>query len=227
MRRCVFEPNVDVTHVDRCALSSLSDGSASGSADAETDTVIFMLPGRYSGQRSTDLSFCASGNCDSVSKRVSLVSLAGSRYTILDSAGTARVARFENVPLGTVIDGVTITGGSAEQGGALMMTDSSPAFDNCIFTGNSAPHGGVIYALRSEPLIMSSTFVANGALQSGGAIYAKQSRPQVRGTVLWSNGSKTLDPPSTPCTNSDSPFNPPPRARWGPNPKPFSGLATL
>ena len=60
-----------------------------------------------------------------------------------------------------------------------MLTDSSPAFDNCVFTMSSARLGGVMHALRSEPLVMSSTFVGNLAWHSGGAMYAKQSAPWV------------------------------------------------
>ena len=44
------------------------------------------------------------------------VALAGSDYTILDGEGTTRIARFDSVEPGSVIDGLSISGGSAEKG---------------------------------------------------------------------------------------------------------------
>ena len=70
----------------------------------------------------------------------------------------------------SVVDGLTVTGGYHEQGGAIYCTDSArPTIINCTFRANAALLGGAIFT-NSSPQIINCMFSANAA-DGGGAIY--------------------------------------------------------
>jgi predicted outer membrane repeat protein len=71
----------------------------------------------------------------------------------------------------TILNGLTITNGYAEYGGAIFCKTSSPAITNCMFSSNSAGRGGAIYnCFYSNPVITNCAFSGNSA-EYGGAIY--------------------------------------------------------
>jgi len=88
---------------------------------------------------------------------------------------------------GTVLDGLTITGGNAngstaqtQGGGALFCNgeggNCSPTLSNLVFSGNSAMFGGALYADgtssgTSSPTLTADTFGGNKATNYGGAVY--------------------------------------------------------
>ena len=103
----------------------------------------------------------------------------GVTETAADINGTDNVTVLDitAVSSGTIIDGVTITGGDAGEssGGGINLNDkAAPTINNVTFAGNSAGEGGALYiegaASNGGVQIRRSTFRNNAALQ-GGAVY--------------------------------------------------------
>ncbi len=72
----------------------------------------------------------------------------------------------------TVIYSVVITGGLADRGGGIYISEgSSPTIENCRFEGNHANlYGGGMYAFNSESFIYGCDFISNSSgLLGGGA----------------------------------------------------------
>ena len=72
----------------------------------------------------------------------------------------------------TVLDGVTITGGSnpAGKGGGLSLS-GSPRISNCIFQGNLAKSGGGMYNREGRPRVENCVFKKNRADQGGAGLF--------------------------------------------------------
>lgn len=76
-----------------------------------------------------------------------------------------------------VLDGVTITDGSADgpgaqsQGGGLFLAGGSPTFRDCTFRQNSAQYGGGVFNAGGHPTFLRTSFDENTATESGGALY--------------------------------------------------------
>ena len=81
----------------------------------------------------------------------------------------------------SVLDGFTITGGSAAAGGGGMLNlDSSPTVKNCNFVSNTAPEGGGMYNNSNSPTVSNCRFVGNTAsIGGGGGMYNLFSTPTV------------------------------------------------
>ena len=92
--------------------------------------------------------------------------------TILDAGGSGQAIRIIfGETLDTVIDGLTITGGSGENGGGLEIALSDPTIRRCVIRGNDATRGGGAYLYVSSALFDACQFEGNTA-DRGGAIYA-------------------------------------------------------
>jgi hypothetical protein len=88
-------------------------------------------------------------------------------YHVVTASGTNSTA---------VLDGFTITGGSAlgggdaysPYGGGMIIINGSPTIENCVFTHNNADFGGAIYNGDSSPLLVNCAFDDNAANTSSG-----------------------------------------------------------
>ena len=99
--------------------------------------------------------------------------------TAINGDNSYHVVYAENVT-NAVLDGFTITGGSANAGdddssnpqnfgGGMYATGGSPAVTGCIFSGNGAyAFGGGMYAKGGSPAVTSCTFSGNSADSGGG-----------------------------------------------------------
>ncbi|MDH5493522.1 MAG: hypothetical protein OEY14_16330, partial [Myxococcales bacterium] len=77
---------------------------------------------------------------------------------------------------GAVVDGFTITGGKALEGGAILVTDSDPVIRHCTFRGNRAEgsfqaRGGALAGMDTRLGLFDCTFETNSSTYSGGAVY--------------------------------------------------------
>jgi predicted outer membrane repeat protein len=86
----------------------------------------------------------------------------------------------------SVVNGLTITNGYAEEGGGISCGLSNPAITNCIFSGNSARTGGSMANYRSSPAITNCSFTGNSA-KSGGAMWNKRGNPAITNCIFSSN----------------------------------------
>lgn len=92
--------------------------------------------------------------------------------TVLDAGGAGSAIRIvSGERYDTVIDGLTITGGSASLGGGLEIALSDPTIRRCVITGNQAGKGGGAYLYVSAALFDRCRFEANDA-EEGGAVHA-------------------------------------------------------
>lgn len=117
----------------------------------------------------------------------------------------------------SVLDGFTITGGRAGEGGGIYNQISSPymrnltikgntatshgggvclsagtatfRLENSLITGNTAAmHGGGIYALNStNPVIVNVTISANTAGSGGSGVTVERSNLTVQNSIVWGN----------------------------------------
>lgn len=69
---------------------------------------------------------------------------------------------------------MTISGGSAEKGGAILSDNGTINLNSCVFNGNSASNGsgGAVWAENGTLTVSGGEFYGNNASDLGGAIYA-------------------------------------------------------
>eukprot|EP00752_Nemacystus_decipiens_P006743 g6060.t1 len=82
-----------------------------------------------------------------------------------------------------------LSGGTAENGGAIYSNEASISIDSCMFEGNvaSGENGGAVWARGGELEIVGGSFVGNFAAGNGGAVWASEAELVVDGTVFESN----------------------------------------
>jgi hypothetical protein len=89
-----------------------------------------------------------------------------------------------------VIDGITIMGGYAEEGGAIKCENgSSPTIRNCVLRDNYATSGGALHCSESsEPLVEFTLAYSNDA-STGGAVFSDNSSPTFENCTISYNSS--------------------------------------
>jgi hypothetical protein len=143
------------------------------------DTVL-VGPGRYFE------------HIDFLGKRLVLQSTAGANATFLDGSQSpgSIITMTHWEPEGTVIQGFTITGGSADDGGGIQIGGSSPQILENVITGNHARFGGAIHIRTSNAsyaLIRSNRIENNSCYGSGGAVMAWRSGVAIIDNVFSEN----------------------------------------
>ena len=134
--------------------------------------------------------------------------------TVIDGNNTGTVVSFQNgEDANCVLEGFTISGGIAQQGGGIYCYRSSPIISNCSITANKAYYGGGVYCQEtnpgltncvlsgnlayngggvynidnnSTPIISNCTFSGNLA-SSGGGIYNSSGNLTTINCILWGN----------------------------------------
>ena len=134
---------------DTLVLSPGDDLQAAIDA-AQPDDILQLLPGEYLG------------DFDLGGQQVRIVGSAG--HSVLRGTGEGPVVRIENgeTPL-TVLDGLTITGGAASQGGGVRINGASPTIVRCRILGNQASSqgSGVWIGGGSEALLFNNVIAYN------------------------------------------------------------------
>lgn len=110
-----------------------------------------------------------------LSKPVSLTGV-NSTTTIIHAVANQRVITVTGATISNsvVISGLTFTGGSADNGGGVLINDTAqPLIQNVIITHNIASAaGGGIYAEQGSPLVVNNAIViSNTAKSDGGGAY--------------------------------------------------------
>jgi len=173
-------------YVDAANVAGPWDGSEdnpyltiqAGIDAAEDGDTIHVAAGTYTGAGNIALDFGG--------KAITVQSDDGPSTCIVDCEGADRGFIFQtNEDTDSVLDGFTITNGqSADNGGAILCSSSSPTIRNCRITGNTAAtSGGGLYATDSGARIVNCTITGNEAtLGSGGGIYL-----DIRGNISLVN----------------------------------------
>ena len=100
-----------------------------------------------------------------VSNPVHIVGVDGSGLTIVDGQGC--VSCFDLGDTASVIEGLTITNGYAENGGGIYCSDTTPVVANCTISGNSATRGGGMHYGTAN----NCTISGNSTRWGGGMYY--------------------------------------------------------
>jgi len=95
---------------------------------------------------------------------------AGASVTTIQGTGAGSVVTAISVSSSTKLDGFTITGGNAINGGGMYNWSSSLVVTNCTFSANlaAAYGGGMCNSWYSSPTVTNCTFSANSAMHGGG-----------------------------------------------------------
>ena len=90
----------------------------------------------------------------------------------IDGSNEARLFSIADGATLTLI-GLTLTGGSATEGGAIYVGSGTLAISDSDFTENSADYGGAVYTTSTGEVLGEGTFTNNVATYRGGAIYSE------------------------------------------------------
>ncbi|CAN0513056.1 unnamed protein product, partial [Scytosiphon promiscuus] len=84
---------------------------------------------------------------------------------------------------GLTLTRLKLSGGSAEDGGAIYSRSANLTLDTCVVEGNVATdgNGGAVLADGGTVTIVGGEFLANNATRYGGAVHADSSLMEVRG----------------------------------------------
>jgi parallel beta-helix repeat protein len=122
-------------------------------------------------------------------KNISVIG-AGPDLSIIDGGAAGSVVTCDSGETSTtVLDGFTITNGSASSGGGMLNASSSPTVTNCTFSGNTATNsrgGGMYNTSSSSPTVTNCTFISNTATYGGG-MYNSSSGPTVTNCTFSGN----------------------------------------
>lgn len=152
--------------------------------DANDGSEIIVADGTYTGTGNRDIDF--------LGKAITLRSESGPESCIIDCQNLSRAFYFHNgEDANSVLDGFTLTNGSAASGGAISCSGSSPVIANCIITSNragslSGSGGAVLCGEYSCPTITNCTITGNSA-GTGGAICCYESIASMSNCILSDN----------------------------------------
>ncbi len=123
-------------------------------------------------------------------KAITLRSSTGPLLTIIDGAGSSGsvVTAVSGEGPATVLEGFTITGGNALEGGGMRNVGSSPTVRDCIFSGNNASdRGGGMYNRAGSPTIIRAHFKLNSATAMGGGVFNLEASPTISDSRFTQN----------------------------------------
>ena len=99
---------------------------------------------------------------------------------------------------------LTLTEGSAPQGGALYSDESTVSIGGCTFNDNLSAEGSALYAASSTVVIINSTFTDNNAFEAGGGIYNYESEVYVTNATFSGNQAPVVIAGAMPAEDTPS-----------------------
>ncbi|MGA1870035.1 MAG: right-handed parallel beta-helix repeat-containing protein [bacterium] len=129
--------------------------------------------------------------------------------TIIDGKQEGSVVTFDyGEGSGTVLKGVTIQNGNAENGGGIFCQyQCFPTIDKCIIIENAANTGGGIFCSQySSPAISNCIISGNSTISAGGGIVCSDSSsPYITNCIITENSANGAGGGIS-CSNSSSPL---------------------
>ena len=154
--------------------------------DANDGDTILVAEGTYTGEGNRDVDFKG--------KAITVKSQNGPETCIIDCQRNYgeyyRGFYFHyNENQDSILQGFTITNGSAYMGGGICCENSSPKIIDCIITGNRASIGGGISTIDSSIRIINCTISKNIAADAGGINISKNDEEEVliQGCIIAGN----------------------------------------
>jgi hypothetical protein len=129
-------------------------------------------------------------NINFYGKAIYVRSESGAYATTIDGNQVGSVVTFNSGEgSNTVLDGFTVTNGSASVGAGINCRDASPTVTNNVITGNTANiEGGGVYCLLSTITISNNIISGNyGGSQGGGGIYCGGNSPTISNNIITNN----------------------------------------
>jgi len=141
---------------------------------ADDNYEVVLSDGIYTGDGNYNLNLSAGVGPNDV-RPITVRSQDGPANCIIDCQGLGRAFIFDsNEDPNYIVDGLTITGGAADFGGAILCDNSSPTIINCrIMNSIANGNGGGIYCANSSPRIVNTEITYNTAGGFGGGIYCE------------------------------------------------------
>ena len=159
-------------------------------AASDGDTVLIQ-PGTYTGNINFKGKNIVVGSLYLTTGDASYI-----QQTIIDANKNGSVVKFENDEgPEAVLAGVTLTNGSAYQGGGIYVNGASPTLRDLVITGNQVlsctegpltvtAAGGGIYLSNSEAILNNVSLNGNKSEISGGGIFCQTSSPSFRNITV-------------------------------------------
>ncbi|MFH1143487.1 MAG: right-handed parallel beta-helix repeat-containing protein, partial [Candidatus Eisenbacteria bacterium] len=126
------------------------------------------------------------GGIDYKGRRITVLSLSDRPdQCVIDAASAVRGFYFHSGEgASSKLQGVTISGGDASQGGGIFCSGASPTFANCVFRDNQATNdgGGLCLLGPSSPALYDCDLLDNAVTGSGGGIFGGA------GSSVWMQG---------------------------------------
>ncbi len=148
---------------------------------AQGGDVVCVAPGTYVEQLDFD------------GKAIRVMGEAGPKATIVDGGGLGTVVTFDDgEPPEAVLEGLTITSGSAESGGGILVDNlSAPTLTNLVVRENDATRdGGGICALNGSTLILSWSVVTDNTAEGmGGGIHTEDASADMEALIIRDNAA--------------------------------------
>ena len=126
-------------------------------------------------------------------REIEVRSTDGASSTIVNPVSGRCLTAVGQKGAGAVLEGFTLTGGSAGQGGGVYLVESSPTLIGCVITGNttgtgsSSNDGGGVYVSNASPRFVNCEITLNTAYSDGGGIYSAASSLDLEGCVISGN----------------------------------------
>jgi len=148
------------------------------------ETVI-VADGTYTGMGNKNLDFWG--------RAITVKSADGPHATIIDCQASGRGFYFHRGEVaGAIVEGFTLTGGSASQGGGIYISYACPTIKNCIISRNYASSsggmgGGGLYCTNSAAQLINCLFEGNVTPGDGGGMFNYRSLPKIANCTFVTN----------------------------------------
>ena len=127
-------------------------------------------------------------------REITVRSTAGAATTIVDPVSGRCLTATGQKGAGARLEGFTLRGGSANEGGGVYVSASSPVLVNCVITGNTATYsGGGVHVASGSLQLTGCTVSQNTSINGiGGGVYVQSyATLQVTGGEVTGNTSRS------------------------------------